>query len=266
MSVATAMWLGVVQGFTEFLPVSSSGHLVIAQHFMTDFEQPGVLFDVVLHLGTLGAVLAYFRREIRFLISGIKPGAEGEPGRRLIGLLVIGTIPAVVLALLLKDTIEQSFARLSVVGVSLCITGVWLLFSSRKAGNTRELQRVRPLDALVVGLCQSAALFPGISRSGTTIGAGLVRGLENGASARFSFLLSIPAILGAAVFNMSDVTLVSGNALSGYAAGFLTAFAIGYIAIGIVIKFLESQKFHLFGYYCLGLGGTLLVYVTYGHA
>ena len=266
MSATTAIWLGVVQGLTEFLPVSSSGHLVIAQHFMSDFEQPGLTFDVVLHLGTLGAVLLYLRREVGLVLSGWKPGDLGTPGRRLIGLLVLGTIPAVVAALLFKDAIVAGFENLSLVGVSLGATGIWLLATSRVASGERTLDRVEPLDALVVGLCQSAALVPGISRSGSTIGAGLARGLAHGAAARFSFLLSIPAILGAAVFNLKDATSVSRDAWPEYAAGFLTAFAIGYVAIGIVIKFLESQRFHLFGYYCLVVGGAVLVYVALGNS
>ena len=265
MSATTAIWLGVVQGLTEFLPVSSSGHLVIAQHFMSDFEQPGLTFDVVLHLGTLGAVLLYLRREVGLVLSGWKPGDLGAPGRRLIGLLVPGTIPVVVAALLFQDAIVAGFENLSVVGVSLGVTGIWLLATSRVASDERR-DRLEPKDALVVGLCQSAALVPGISRSGSTIGAGLARGLAHGAAARFSFLLSIPAILGAAVFNLKDAAAVSGDAWLGYAVGFLTAFTMGYVAIGIVIKFLESQKFHLFGYYCLVLGGAVLAYVTLGNS
>lgn len=268
MSVTTAMWLGVVQGLTEFLPVSSSGHLVIAQHFVSDFEQPGLLFDVVLHLGTLGAVLVYLRREVWLLLSGFKPGAVGTAGRRLIGLLVVGTIPAVIAAVLFKDAIEASFEELSVVGVSLAVTGVWLLVTARASNGTRSLEQLGAMDALFVGLLQSVALVPGISRSGSTIGAGLIRGFAHGTAARFSFLLSIPAILGAAVFNLGDAAFVlaTADAWMGYVAGFSAAFAIGYLAIGIVIKFLESQRFHLFGYYCLVFGGAVLVYVALGNS
>lgn len=266
MSSATAMWLGIVQGLTEFLPVSSSGHLVIAQHFMSDFEQPGLLFDVVLHLGTLGAVLVYLRREVALVLSGLRPGSLGTPGRRLLMLLVLGTIPAVIAALLFKDAIEASFEELSVVGISLVLTGVWLLVTSRATNGTRTLEALNAKDALFVGLCQSVALVPGISRSGSTIGAGLTRGLAHGTAARFSFLLSIPAIVGATVFNLKDAAFVKGDAWIGYGVGFLTAFAIGYGAIGIVIKFLESRRFHLFGYYCLLAGGAVLVYVALGNS
>ena len=270
MSIAAAIWLGTVQGLTEFLPVSSSGHLAIAQHFMAGFDQPGLLFDIVLHLGTLGAVLLYFRQELVFLSGGLKPGSSGSAARRLIGLLALSTIPIVIVALLFKGRIEQSFEQLGLIGASLCVTGGWLLLSSRVSSRTspgkRQLQELTVRDALYVGLCQSAALLPGISRSGTTIGAGLMRGLGHGTAARFSFLLSIPAIVGAAVLNSKDVAFVGSDAVFSYFIGFLTAFAVGYMAIGIVIRFLERRKFHLFGYYCLVVGGALLGYVTLGNA
>jgi undecaprenyl-diphosphatase len=262
VSLYSAILLGAVQGLTEFLPVSSSGHLVIAQHFLTGFDQPGVLFDVVLHLGTLGAVLIYLRHEISLLFSGLQLGSSGRAGRRLILALAVGTLPAVVAALLFKDFIERSFEDLWVVGVALCVTGMLLLFSRRFRSSERQLGDIGLADALFVGAFQSVALLPGISRSGTTIVSGLGRGLAHGSAARFSFLLSIPAILGAAVFNVREVAFVPGGAWAGYLAGFLTAFAIGYLAIGIVIKVLASERFHLFGYYCLGMGGLVIVYVA----
>ncbi len=266
MSIAAAIWLGTVQGLTEFLPVSSAGHLAIAQHFMAGFDQPGLLFDIVLHLGTLGAVLLYFREELVFLSTGLRPGSSGSAARRLIGLLALSTVPIVIAALLFKNRIEQSFQQLWLIGTSLCVTGGWLLLSSRSSSGRRQLQELTVRDALIVGLFQSMALLPGISRSGTTIGAGLIRGFEHSTAARFSFLLSIPAIVGAAVLNLKDTAFVGSDAVFCYFVGFVTAFAIGYVAIGIVIRFLESQKFHVFGYYCLVVGGAVLGYVTLGNS
>lgn len=261
MSVPAAILLAVVQGLTEFLPVSSSGHLAIAQHFLPGFDEPGVLYEVVLHLGTLGAVLIYFRREILSLLGGLRPGSAGAAARRLGALVALATIPAVVVALLFGDWIESSFESLSVVGIALCITGILLLGSARFRDARRELPELRVRDALVVGVFQSAALVPGISRSGSTIVAGLSQGVAPVAAARFSFLLSIPAILGAAVFNVKEAALVSEKAFAGYAAGFVTSFVIGYLSIGLVIRLLATKKFHWFGYYCLGMGGMVLVYL-----
>jgi undecaprenyl-diphosphatase len=262
VNLLSAVFLGVIQGLTEFLPVSSSGHLAIAQHFLPGFQQPGLLFDVVLHLGTLGAVVIYLRHEVLILLSGLKPGPDGRGGRKLIWLLIIGTLPAVVEALLVGDWIEKTFENLWIVGAGLCATGVMLLLSKRFSKLGRGLADVRPSDAAVIGLVQCVALLPGVSRSGTTIVGGLGRGLAHGSAARFSFLLSIPAILGAAVFNLREVSHVDGSLMGSYIAGFLASFAVGYLAIGIVIKVLASQKFHRFGYYCLAMGGTVLVYLA----
>jgi undecaprenyl-diphosphatase len=181
-------------------------------------------------------------------------------------MLVLGTIPAVIAGLTLGPTIERSFSEIAVVGVGLLITGSFLLVSKRfnrdgeKRGRT--LDEVSATDAVLVGLVQSAALVPGISRSGSTIVAGLGRGFSRETAARFSFLLSIPAILGATVYEMPKARFLSEDAITGYVAGFLAAFLIGYIAIAIVLRCLEHRKFYVFGYYCLAVGGGILVYVT----
>ena len=262
MSLYAAILLGVIQGLTEFLPISSSGHLAVAQHFMPGFSQPGLLFDIVLHLGTLLAVLLYFRREIGLMLLALGPGAGGS-WRRLWVLLAIGTVPAVLAALLFGDFIEQSFRELWVVGVAWILTGGLLLASARLTMRERGLGDLKTGDALTVGLFQSAALLPGISRSGTTIVGGLMRGLSHDAAARFSFLLSIPAILGAAVYDLPRVSLLEAETAVGYAAGFAAAFLVGYICIGVVLRLLAIRRFHLFGYYCLAAGGAVLVYIAF---
>jgi undecaprenyl-diphosphatase len=266
MPLHTALLLGLIQGLTEFLPVSSSGHLAVAQYFLPGFSQPGLLFDIVLHLGTLLAVLVYFRREIGYMLRALGPGTGDPTWRRLWILLAVGTVPAVVAALLFGDLIEESFSALWVVGVGWIVTGVLLLStarlkaSERNAGNLGDLKLT---DALAVGLFQGAALLPGISRSGSTITGGLLRGFSHDASARFSFLLSIPAILGAAVYDLPRVSLVGAEAAVGYIAGFATAFLVGYACIGVVLRLLAIRRFHLFGYYCLAAGGAVLVYVAF---
>jgi len=260
VSFSAAVLLGVIQGLTEFLPVSSSGHLAVAQHFLPGFDQPGILFDINLHLGTLLAVLIYFRSEIGLLAMGVLPGGSGSPGRRLAIMLVIGTIPAVIAGLIFGSILEESFTQLGVVGVGLLITGTLLLLSTRWTRTDRGLESVSVTDALIVGLLQSTALVPGISRSGTTIVGGLSRGLSREAAARFSFLLSIPAILGGTVYEIPNARLVPDEAVANYAAGFIAAFVIGYIAISVVLRSLANRRFHLFGYYCLVVGGGVLVY------
>jgi undecaprenyl-diphosphatase len=260
VSLSAAILLGLIQGLTEFLPVSSSGHLAVTQHFLPGFHQPGVLFDINLHLGTLMAVLIYFRSEIKLLVNGILPGGAGAPGRRLALMLIIGTIPAVVVGLLFGPLVEKSFTQLGVVGVGLLITGTLLLLSTRWTRTDRDIESVTVKDALTVGLLQSTALVPGISRSGTTIIGGLSRGLSRAAAARFSFLLSIPAILGGAVYEIPKARHLPEEALVNYAAGFIVALVVGYIAIEVVLRSLANRRFHLFGYYCLVAGGGVLVY------
>lgn len=266
MSLGIAMLLGVIQGLTEFLPVSSSGHLAIAQYFINDFSQPGVFFDIVVHLGTLFAVLLYFRNEVMLLLRGLTPGDAGRDGRRLIGLLTIATIPAIIAGLSIGDRIRQSFESLSAIGFALCVTGGLLLLTPRFVSGIKRLSELSKPDALVVGLFQALALFPGISRSGTTIVGGLVLGVNRYDSARFSFLMSIPAILSATVFNMNDALSLPSGVIFAYLAAFVSAFVVGYVAIHLVVRLLASERFHLFGYYCLLLGGCLLVYVAIGPA
>ena len=262
MPLHTAVLLGLIQGLTEFLPVSSSGHLAVAQYFLPGFSQPGLLFDIVLHLGTLLAVFIYFRREILFMLRALGPGNEGTPWRRLWILLFVGTLPAVVAALLFGDLIEKSFSALWVVGVGWIVTGVLLLSTARLTMSERSLEALKLTDALAVGLFQGAALLPGISRSGSTIVGALLRGLSHDAAARFSFLLSIPAIAGAAVYDLPRVSLLEADAAVGYLVGFATAFVVGYISIGVVLRLLAIRLFHLFGYYCLAAGGAVLVYIA----
>ncbi len=262
MSVFSAILLGIIQGLTEFLPISSSGHLAVTQHFLPGFHQPGVLFDITLHLGTLLAVLIYFRSDILFLIRGLGGGEAGTAGRRLIALLVLGTIPIGLVGTAFSDAIEHSFTQLAVVGGGLLLTGAILLLSTRLSRENRSMDEVSAKDALLIGLAQSAALLPGVSRSGSTIVAGLARGFSREAAARFSFLLSVPAVLGATVWELPKARLLPEEAWVSYACGFIAAFVVGYFAIVAVLRCLAARRFHLFGYYCLAVGGAILVYVA----
>lgn len=249
--------LGAVQGITEFLPVSSSGHLVLSEHLL-GMNPPGIALELTLHVGTLLAVVLYYRRDLWQLARG---GARFLAGRRsgddlqawdLVKLLVVGTLPAVIGALLFGDRVEAAFKDPRLVAGCLVVTGLLLLSTLL----VRRGQR-RPgiLDAAVVGLFQAAALFPGISRSGSTMAAGLFRKLKPEDAARFSFLLSIPAILGAVVFKAKEVASGLAGADAGlYVLGFAMAFALGFASIAVLLRVMRRGRFGLFGAYCVVIG------------
>jgi undecaprenyl-diphosphatase len=261
VAIWQAVVLGITQGLTEFLPVSSSGHLVIVQSLMAVPEGIAISFDIVVHLGTLLAVLLYFRQDLCQLLQGI---FKRDPAAlRLFGALALGTVPAVIIGFLLKDFFEQVFAQPVWIGGALLINGVMLLAVSRFAG-TRELDGVRSLDALWIGLGQAVAILPGISRSGSTIAVGLLRGLSREAAARFSFLLAIPVILGAGLLELKGLLNGGYQAIgaSAFWIGFFSAALSGYFIIHLFLSFLRRGSLRPFGIYCLVLGVVALVWFT----
>jgi len=244
MSYLWAALLGILQGFTEFLPVSSSGHLVLAQTLIPGFSQPGVLFDVILHFGTVFAVLFFLRKKI-FKLSF-----------KYLIYIVVATIPAVIVGFFLKDAIDLLFSSVKVVGLALIVTGLLNYLSSKHIEENKDLDYKK---SIFVGLMQAFAIIPGISRSGSTIFAGIKSGLSSKDAAEFSFLVSIPAIVGA---NILEVYSNWGESINytTYIIGFLGAFISGIFAIKLVIKFLKEKKFKIFAFYCLSLGLiTLLI-------
>jgi undecaprenyl-diphosphatase len=243
MELFWAALLGLVQGFTEFLPVSSSGHLVIFQRLLPSFSQPGVLFDVTLHFGTLFAVLFFFRKEI-FKLSP-----------KYLGYLVLGTIPVVIIGFFFKDQIEGLFNSVKLVGAALLITAFLNFFTSKKREGKKE---INGFFAFVIGIFQAIAIIPGISRSGATIFAGVNLGMERKKAATFSFLLSVPAILGA---NLLEIISNLGKPVDFgfYSIGFIFAFLAGFLAIGLVLKLLQSSRYRLLSYYCIALGVVALL-------
>ncbi len=254
MSIIEAIILGLVQGFTEFLPVSSSGHLVIFQHLL-GVNQPPLVFDSLVHLGTLGAVAAIFRDDIWAILK--------NPFSKLPWLIVAGCIPAVIIGFGLEPYFEKAFESLVVVGVGLLITGTVLAVTERIAARKTQNKTWDSMtwgDALLVGLMQGIAITPGISRSGMTIAGSLLRGLDRGYAARFSFLLSIPVIFGAAVLQIKDFPFgsLTRTDLAPYIIGPVVACFSGYAAIRIVLKFLQEGRLHLFAYYCWALGLAVL--------
>jgi len=261
----TGMLLGVVQGLTEFFPVSSSAHLVLLQWLIPSFEQPGVLFDVVLHLGTVFSVLYFLRREIAALLSSLLPlpnrtGADGDAnalrtsGRRIILLLVIGTAITGIVGLTFKDRIYELFRSVETTAVALLVTGTLLLIADRVKNAQRTESDLSYADAVIVGIAQSVALVPGISRSGATIAFGIFRKMSRETAARFSFLLSVPAVLGAAILECRHVTAVPPSDWPVYAAGFLAAAVSGFVALKALFALLNRQGLSVFACYCWAVG------------
>ncbi len=249
--------LGVLQGLTEFLPVSSSGHLVLAQSLVSGFSQPGVLFDVFLHFGTLLAVFVYFRADIARLARAVLPGAAAAD-RKLLLLLAAATVPTGVIGVAFREPLEALFHAPRAAAVMLLVTGA-LLWVSEVAGRPRDgLDRIGWGRALAVGTVQGLAIIPGISRSGSTIATATLLGVRPEAGARFSFLLSIPAILGAVVLQAPGIGSVSTADLGVYAAGGVAAFAAGLVAIRFLMAAIRQGRFRWFAVYCWAVGLSYL--------
>jgi len=257
--------LAFLQGATEFIPVSSSGHLVFFQRIF-GFEQPLVFFDIVLHLATMLSVIMFLRKELLLIaqesIMAIKNLCTGKRWHKVwqefsyfrLGLFVfIAIIPAVLAGIVLADFIEKMFSSLKVVGVSFLITGT-VLFWTKYVSSKRQMKTFNFLDAFLIGIFQAVALFPGISRSGMTISAGIFRGLDKKNAARFSFILSVPTIFAAAVYKLTtqieeiqiDIILLS--------LFFMVSFLSGYLALTILSRMISQAKFYYFSYYCWGIG------------
>lgn len=251
--------LGVVQGLTEFLPVSSSAHLVLAQSLLPGFPEENVFFDVLLHLGTILAVIVTFRLELLRLARSLLPGGDAGQ-RRLVGWLVLGTLPAGVAGLLFRDAFHAMFASPRFVAAMLLVTGAILIAAEFTARPRRGLDGVGALRGFGVGVAQAFAIIPGISRSGATISAALAMGVRGEDAARFSFLLSIPAVLGAALLEGIHARPVASLAPA-YALGMAAAFLTGLWAIRVMLGILKRGRLRVFAFYCFLVGGSYLVFV-----
>lgn len=249
MTILQALILGMVQGLTEFIPVSSSGHLVIFQQIFGLQGSP-LTFDVLVHLGTLLAVFVAFWSDIAAILK--------RPFSRLTYLIIVGCIPAGLMGYFLQPLFEKAFQSLLVVGIGLLITGCILKYSemiSHNLLNMKEIEDTTYLDALFIGVLQGIAIVPGISRSGSTIAGGLLRGLDRTFAARYSFLVAIPIILGAGLVELKDfsATAITGSILP-YIIGPLTAAGFGYLAIKIVLNLVRNGRLSVFSYYCWVVG------------
>jgi len=259
MSLLHALLLGLIQGLAEFLPISSSGHLVIAQQRM-GLAGPQVAFDVLLHLATLLAVFLYFRRDLARLLGSLWPG--GDPAsRRVVGLIALATIPTGLLGLTIDHYGKQLFESAPFSAAMLLVTGLLLLLAERTRPGRVAMEGVSWGRAWLIGVAQGVAVLPGISRSGSTIAAGLALGMDAVAAARFSFLLSIPAILGAVVLEGRDIAsaATTGGSWVAMAAGGGVAFASGLAAIHLLLKLLARRRLWPFTLYCWVVGGVVLV-------
>ena len=271
--------LGLIQGFTEFLPISSSGHLVIGQRLLpgaNDIEAD-VLLDILLHFSTLFVVVLYYRQEIlgifkaaiapvrrtKHQLASVACGLDGPVLRKMPFLILVGTIPTGILGILIKfsDHIETFFSSLTLVGLALVATGIALYLADTKLSATPAKTELSYLDAFIIGTVQGIAILPGISRSGSTISTSILRGIERKTAATFSFLLSIPAILGVVILEGKNVlALTHSPHLLSYALGMSAAFISGYIAIVALIRVVVKQRLRWFSAYCWIVGGSVLLY------
>lgn len=257
MTFIDAILLGALQGATEFLPVSSSGHLVLAQHLLGDFEQPGVLFDVLLHVGTMVAVILYFWRDLTGLVTSLwrKDDLAGEQ-RHVVLLLIAGSVPTAAIGLLFKDILVGLFERPDIVCLMLLVTGTLLWLAERLSRRTVTRSKMSFTDALLVGTVQGCAIIPGISRSGSTIAALLLRGIDGETAARFSFLLALPAVFGAALLSLKDLDNLGGAAMAHYLAGTAAALLTGLLCIHLLMGVIRRRRLHWFAVYCWIVGGV----------
>ncbi|MBN2564312.1 MAG: undecaprenyl-diphosphate phosphatase [Candidatus Eisenbacteria bacterium] len=264
MTLLQGILLGVLQGLTEFLPVSSSGHLALAEYYL-GINEPGVTFEVFVHFGTALAVVSFFRRRIASILIAIGRWATRRrfdaDELRLAVHLILATIPAAAAGYYLGPRVESAFNNPMLVSILLLVTGCILWFSGKLFPGTKV--RETWVDALVVGVAQAFAVLPGISRSGTTITAGLAVGLERRAAAEFAFLLSVPVIFGAAAASLGDALDVGGNGPA-IALGTLAAFLSALPAIAILLRAVTAGKLAGFAYYCWALGAISLSALVMG--
>lgn len=267
MDLFQALILGIVQGATEYIPVSSSAHLVIVP-WLLGWPDASFAFQVLVQWGTLVGVFVFFWKDIWAIVGGVlqglrqkKPLATFEA--KLGWLVVVSTIPAVVLGLLFKDFFEAAFTAPVFAGGLLILTALLLVIAERYGSRQRELESLDWLDAVIIGFWQAAAILPGISRSGATISGAVLRGFDRPAAARFSFLMSIPALLGAGVVALND--LVEANILAAelptIAVGFVAAAISGYICIRWLLHYLQRHSLYIFAVYCVAFS-LLTIFVA----
>lgn len=272
MDIIQAIIIGIVQGLTEFLPVSSSAHLVFTPYLLG--TESSMAFDTLLHIGTLVAVVVYFWKDIVHMFKSFvasladltrgqfREGLREDQFKKLAWMVLIGTIPAGLVGVLFKDFFEGLFTNIPAVGAFLIITGFLLYGSemiSRRTTSKTGLKKMTIKNAFLIGVAQACAIAPGISRSGATISTGLFLGLERELAARFSFLLSIPAIMGAALVQIGDISTIFDVSTSVTVAGFIAAAISSYLAIKLMLKLISERDLLVFAYYCWLVGPLAII-------
>jgi undecaprenyl-diphosphatase len=264
-----AVVLGTIQGLTEFLPISSSAHLRIFPDLF-GWGDPGAAFTAVIQIGTELAVLIYFRKDIwrigsTWVQSLYRPELRGQLDARMGWFIVIGSLPIVVLGVVLKDTIERDFRSLWLIGTTLIVLGVVLGVADRVSGNNKQIKQITLRDAILMGLAQACALVPGVSRSGATISMGRFLGFEREAATRYAFLLAIPAVVGAGLFELKEIP--HGDNSYGWGptiVATVVSFIVGYAAIAWLLRYVSTKSYLPFVIYRIGLGTMTLALVATG--
>ena len=269
MTILQAFILGIVQGITEFLPISSSGHLVLTPYLLNWHipEEQVFVFDVLVQIGTLLAVIVYFWSDLWAILTGFlssfwKREAYQRQEVRMGLYLILATIPAVLLGVLFKDAVEAAFSSPTFTVAALAFTAVLMIAAEAVSKRSRKLEQVGWLDSVVIGAFQALALFPGVSRSGMTISGGMFRSLDRPAAARFSFLMSVPVMLGAgglAVFDLFEIPDL-GTFLPSMAVGFVTAAVVGYLSIHWLLRYLASHPLSNFSIYLIVISTLILIF------
>jgi undecaprenyl-diphosphatase len=250
LNLIDSVILGLVQGITEFLPVSSSGHLTIVGKLLG--IEPNIPFDILLHFATLTAVILFFYKDILDIIKAFLFNRKmSNPDLRLGIMVIVASIPTALIGFTLKDKFEELFSSLLYVGIFLMLTAVLILLAEKYGKAGKDVKKLSFIDSLVIGIAQGCAIAPGLSRSGTTISASLLAGLERPFAARFSFLLSIPAILGASIFKAKAIVHGINSA---ELIGFFVAAVSGYIAIYLFMSIIKKHNIKGFAYYCIAAG------------
>jgi len=247
MNLTESIIIGTIQGLTEFLPVSSSAHLVFIQKLL-GWNEPELFFDIILHCGTLFSVIIFFYKDIIKLFKDI----------RTIILLLVATIPTGLIGILMSDYIDKYFASEIYPAIFLLITGLLLYLTKYVPKNTKQISNFSISDVVLVGIAQGISVLPGISRSGSTLSTGILLGWDRADTIKFIFLLSIPSISGATILKFRSISISDIN-INCYVIGFIIAFITGLLSIKILVKCIQNMKLHFFSYYCWLLGISVII-------